>query len=111
MERGAVGDEGGETLATYEPTVTGRTRDLVIAVDRAAWWVSRHWLALFIAIYGAWVLTPFLAPILMKAGATQLADALYGVYHFFCHQLPQRSLFLFGDKPMYSLAEIKAVWP
>lgn len=91
--------------------VNGRTRDLVIAVDRFAVWTSRHWLALFIAVYGAWVLAPFLAPIFVKTGATQFADATYTVYSFFCHQLPQRSLFVFGDKPMYSLAEIKAAWP
>ena len=32
------------------------------------------------------------------------------VYSFLCHQLPQRSLFLFGPKTMYSLGEIQAAW-
>ena len=98
-----------------QTTVTGRTRDLVIAVDRSVLWFSYHWLGVFIVIYGAWVLTPFLAPVLMQVGASfgfaqDAADAIYLFYGFFCHQLPQRSLFFFGPKPMYSLAEIKAVW-
>ena len=94
-----------------QTTVTGRTRNLVIVVDRSVLWFSYHWLGVFVVIYGAWVLMPFLAPVLMQVGATGPADAIYLFYSFFCHQLPQRSLFLFGPKPMYSLAEIKAVWP
>ncbi|MBI4790873.1 MAG: DUF2085 domain-containing protein [Chloroflexi bacterium] len=92
-------------------TVTGRTRELIFAVNRFALWMSRHWLATFIVVYGAWVLAPFIAPILLRAGAKDGADAIYFFYSFFCHQLPQRSLFLFGPQPMYALAEIKAVWP
>ncbi len=93
-----------------QPRVSDRTRALILAIDRFAFGVARHWLALFILVYGAWVLAPFLAPIFRQTGNTQLADATYGVYSLFCHQLPQRSLFLFGEKPMYSLAEIKSVW-
>ena len=37
-------------------------------------------------------------------------NAIYFFYSFLCHQLPQRSLFLFGPKFSYSLAEIGAVW-
>lgn len=94
-----------------QSTVTGRMRSVVVGVDRFAYWVSRHWLATFIVAYGALVLTPFLAPVLMKSGATGAADAVYFFYSFLCHQLPERSLFFFGAKPMYSFAEIKAVWP
>lgn len=90
--------------------MTGRARDWVIAVDRFAFWFAQHWLAVFIALYGAYVLVPFLAPVLMQLGATDAAEVIYGIYSLVCHQLPQRSLFLFGDKPMYSLDEIKAVW-
>ncbi len=79
--------------------------------DRFAFWVARHWLGIFIVLYGAYVLVPFLAPVLMHLGAMDAAAVIYGIYSLICHQLPQRSLFLFGDKLMYSLAEIKAVWP
>lgn len=93
-----------------QTAVTGRTRDLVIAVDRFAYWFSQHWLGVFIVLYGAYVLTPFLAPVLMQMGATGPADGIYAVYSLVCHQLPQRSLFLFGAAPMYSLEEIQSVW-
>ena len=39
-----------------------------------------------------------------------LGKAVYFVYSFLCHQLPERSLFFFGPKTMYSLAEIQAAW-
>lgn len=94
-----------------QTTVSGPMRSFVIAVDRFALWVSRHWLALFITFYGAWVLTPFLAPVLMQVGATAPAHGIYFFYSFFCHQLPERSLFFFGPQPMYSFAQVKAVWP
>lgn len=89
---------------------TERTRGFVIAVERFAFWLGRHWLSVFIVLYGVYVLVPFLAPVLMFTGATDAADVIYAVYSLVCHQLPQRSLFLFGDKPMYSLAEIQSVW-
>lgn len=90
--------------------VTGRTRHLIIAVDRFAVWFARHWLGIFIGLYGIYVLMPFLAPVLMQLGATNAANVIYDLYSLVCHQLPQRSLFLFGAKPMYSLDEIRAVW-
>jgi uncharacterized membrane protein len=46
----------------------------------------------------------------MKLGLTTAGNALYFIYSFFCHQLPERSFFLFGEKTMYSLGEIQAVW-
>ncbi len=53
---------------------------------------------------------PFLAPISMHLGQTELAGLIYKIYSFFCHQLPQRSFFLFGVKPMYNLVEIQTAW-
>lgn len=94
-----------------QPIVTGRMRSFVIGIDRFAGWLGRHWLWTFIVLYGALVLTPFAAPVLMASRATGPADAVYFFYSFLCHQLPERSFFFFGQKPMYSLAEIKAVWP
>ena len=93
-----------------ETTVTGRTRSVVIAVDRLASWIAYHWLMIFIVVYGVYVLTPFAAPILMEIGQTGAARGIYTAYSFVCHQLPERSIFFFGPKPMYSYAEIKAVW-
>jgi uncharacterized membrane protein len=73
-------------------------------------WISNHWFATFLIIYGIWVWLPFLAPVLMKLGLTSAGNVVYFIYSFFCHQLPERSYFFFGEKTMYSLAEIQAAW-
>jgi uncharacterized membrane protein len=65
---------------------------------------------LFALGYGAFVLLPFLAPALMQIGWQNPANAIYFVYSFLCHQLPERSYFLFGPKLMVSLPEIQAAW-
>lgn len=71
---------------------------------------KRNWLTIFLVLYGVFVFLPFLAPIMMKMNLSGLGKAIYFVYSFLCHQLPERSLFLFGPKLMYSLNEISAVW-
>ena len=73
--------------------------------------LSRHWLTLFIVGWGVFVIMPWLAPFFMKIGATGIGNAIYSVYQFVCHQLPERSFFLFGAQPMYSLTRVGAVWP
>ena len=73
-------------------------------------WLSSHWLQIFLVIYGIWVFTPFLAPFFMVIGWTSAGRAIYFIYSFFCHQLPERSFFLFGEKIMYTLPEIQSAW-
>ena len=72
--------------------------------------LSNYWLALFLFVYGLWVFVPFLAPVFMNIGWTGAGKAVYFIYSFFCHQLPERSFFWFGEKTMYSLSEIQAAW-
>ena len=67
-------------------------------------WLTNHWFEIFLVVYGLWVLLPFLAPVLMNMGWSGAGHAVYFFYSFFCHQLPERSFFL------YSLTEIQAVW-
>jgi uncharacterized membrane protein len=62
------------------------------------------------AVMLAWVVLPWLAPIFMQVGWESLAKPIYWLYSFQCHQLPQRSFFLFGPQPMISLAEVQAAW-
>ena len=83
---------------------------LNILINRIALAVSRHWFETFLVIYGIWVFTPFLAPFFMYIGWTGAGKAIYFIYSFFCHQLPERSFFLFGEKTMYSLNEIQVAW-
>lgn len=72
--------------------------------------LPRKFLLILGVILGIYVGLPFLAPLLMKTGWTGPAQVIYFIYSFFCHQLPQRSYFLFGTKATYSLAEIQAAW-
>ncbi len=74
-------------------------------------WLERRWFLAFSLLYGLFVGMPFLAPVFMKMGWETPARWIYTFYAFFCHQLPQRSFFLFGPKVMYSLEEIQTVWP
>ncbi len=73
-------------------------------------WVDLHWFEVFLVVFGLWVWLPWVAPIAMHLGWDGLGRAIYLVYAFFCHQLPERSFFLFGPKPMYSLAEVESAW-
>ncbi len=73
-------------------------------------WLSRHWFGIFLVLYGLWVWTPFFAPVFMKIGWSSAGKAIYFIYSFFCHQLPERSFFLFGQKTMYTLSDIQAAW-
>ena len=73
-------------------------------------WITDHWFGIFVFLYGLWVFTPFFAPLFMKLGWTGTGKGIYLVYSVFCHQLPERSFFLFGQKTMYSLSEIQAAW-
>jgi uncharacterized membrane protein len=57
---------------------------------------------LFVVIYLG---LPFLAPVLMRAGATGPAEVIYRSYSLVCHQLAFRSFFLFGEQPVYPRAE------
>jgi uncharacterized membrane protein len=73
-------------------------------------WLSDHWFSTFLIAYGTWIFTPFLAPVFMHTGWVGAGRSVYFLYSFFCHQLPERSFFLFGQKSMYSLSEIQAAW-
>jgi uncharacterized membrane protein len=73
-------------------------------------WLTSHWFEAFLIVYGLWVFLPFLAPVFMYIGWSGAGKAIYFIYSFFCHQLPERSFFFFGEKTMYSLNEIQAVW-
>lgn len=65
-----------------------------------------HWQFIFNVVFGLYVLVPFLAPVFMHLGLTGAGKVIYLFYSFLCHQLPQRSYFLFGPKISYSVAEI-----
>ncbi len=89
-----------------EVAVAKSGRSGALALNQAVLWLSRHWLAVFNVLWGVFVILPWLAPVLMNWGWTGPARGIYFAYGFVCHQLPERSYFLFGGKPSYSLTEI-----
>jgi uncharacterized membrane protein len=72
--------------------------------------IHRYWFVWFSVLYGVFVGLPWLAPLLMQTGAVVPGKIIYLIYSFVCHQLPERSFFLFGQKTMYSLVEIQYRW-
>lgn len=83
-----------EPQAVSQPTA--QKSALVRAVDGAVLFVTRHWLALFNAAWIAYVVLPFLAPVLAHAGLHAPAHFIYSIFSVTCHQLPDHSYFLFG---------------
>jgi len=70
----------------------------------------RHWIVPTSIILGIYVGLPFLAPVFMHAGWNDAARVIYFIYSWLCHQLPERSFFLFGSRFTYSLAEVQNAW-
>lgn len=94
-----------------ERTMTGRAGSAAAFADRLMLGLSRHWLLVAGLALGLWVLLPWLAPLLMVTGLEDGARLIYALYSVQCHQLPQRSYFLFGPRLMVSLTDVNAVWP
>jgi uncharacterized membrane protein len=87
-----------------------RERSFAVIANRWAYRVCRHWLLVASLMLGLYAGLPWLAPLFMKLGWPGAGNAIYLIYSTQCHQLPQRSFFMFGLKPMYSLADIQAAW-
>lgn len=70
--------------------------------------LRKNWIVVFGIVFGIYTGLPFLAPVFMHLGWKGAGNAIYFIYSFLCHQLPERSYFLFGPKISFSLAELKA---
>ncbi|MBI1281331.1 MAG: DUF2085 domain-containing protein [Anaerolineaceae bacterium] len=73
---------------------------------RAVLWGLDHWIIILSVGMGVLVIAPFLAPVFMHVGWTVPAQVIYGIYSTLCHQMAQRSYFLFGSQPMYNMAQL-----
>ncbi len=80
------------------PAVSGRTRDVVIFIDKLIYHLARHWVLVIGFFLGLYAFLPVLAPILMAGGYTGPSNLIYSTYRFTCHQLPSRSYFIFGHQ-------------
>ena len=66
--------------------------------------LTRYWLHGVIVFWLVFATLPWMAPVLMKLGATGPASAIYRMYTPMCHRFPFRSFFLFGEQAAYPLA-------
>lgn len=68
-------------------------------------YLNIHWLvSLFLVFY---VLVPLLAPVALHTGHTHIGWWIHTIYHYACHQRPERSLFFFGKQLTYSTLELR----
>jgi len=106
VSRGWIGEHESENIFDCSPFVSA-TPATHSDETRCAWTCTP--LVVFVNLLIAlWVALPWLAPVFVRWGWTQTAQATYFFYAFQCHQLPERSFFLFGKQAMYSWAEIQA---
>lgn len=78
----------------------------VIRIWQVLLWGLKHWVLLFLVLFGFVNILPFIAPVFMNIGWTEPANFIYTIYSPLCHQMAQRSFFLFGEQPMYNIAEL-----
>jgi uncharacterized membrane protein len=88
---------------------SGWPAQVAAGIDQLVAWLARHWLAVFNVIVGVFFILPFLAPVFMHFGLTGLGHAIYVIYAPTCHQLPERSFFLFGPQGAYSTTQLETV--
>ena len=86
----------------------GRSR--AIFLNKALYGFSRHWLFAISLVLIVFNGLPWLAPVFMARGWEQAGEAIYLIYSFLCHQMPQRSFFLFGSSPMIPLEALQTLW-
>ena len=80
--------------------------DVRLQIVRATYWFTKHWLSAFIIIFGLYNTLPFLAPVMMRFEWSSFGNIIYDLYSTQCHQMAQRSFFLFGEQPMYDSNEL-----
>jgi len=89
--------------------IDGVTRRVTRWVTQFAHWVSVHWLLMLNLALAFWTGLPFVAPVLAHAGYMRGARFLYWIFRPLCHQMPERSFFLFGERWAYSYEQLSGL--
>ena len=82
----------------------------MLDAERISGFLARRWIWIFGVVFGLYVGLPFLAPLLYHLGWAGAGLLIQRIYSTQCHQLPDRSFFLFGSKVMYTMPEVQAAW-
>ncbi len=88
LPAGPADDGISERRRAFDDRVVG-------ALLRALVWISRHWLLVINSATAAMVGFALLSPALGAAGWPSAGNLIFSVYHLACHQLPERSFFIF----------------
>lgn len=94
----SVSDRAAEREARIGRLVTGIVRH-----------VGKHWLLLANFVMLLYIGLPLLAPLLAQAGEPLWASRIHTLFSPLCHQLPERSFFLFGPHITYTHDELLAL--
>jgi uncharacterized membrane protein len=87
-----------------------RAARLSVVVNRLVYAVAQHWLLIANTVIALLVALPTLPPVLMVAGHPSAARLIYTLFAASCHQLPERSFFLFGPQLTYTLQELERLF-
>lgn len=68
--------------------------------------MARHWLFLLNTAAALYVGFAFLAPVLMALGAEAAGRFIFDAYAIACHQLPERSYFIFGHQVAFCQRDV-----
>jgi uncharacterized membrane protein len=88
---------------------TGHERSLALGRDKSIPWLSRHWLLVANLAMALFLGGTLLAPLLMRLGLEGPARAVYFFYGLNCHQLPERSYFIFGPDGFNSYSKDQVI--
>jgi uncharacterized membrane protein len=75
-----------------------RTNTVSTGGEYLVLWLARHWLLLVNLFFLVYVGLPFIAPLLLTAGLTGLANTIYRLYALTCHQIPSRAYYIAGEQ-------------
>ena len=82
---------------------------ITIVAARIMRFIGKHWLLVANLTMLLLVGLPLVAPVLAHGGEQGLARAIHIAFTPFCHQLPERSFFLFGPQATYTADELSRV--
>ena len=97
------------TVAGSEDHIDHASRRLTVILTSILRFVSAHWLLLANLTIALYIGLPVLAPVLMWLGAAQAGNLIYRLFAPLCHQLPERSFFLFGPQATYSFQQLQSI--
>ncbi len=80
---------------------------LAAFLNRIVYVVAKHWLLIVNSVMALQAGLPLVPPVLMATGRVSTARLIYRLFQPLCHQLPERSFFLYGPRFSYTLDELE----